>query len=188
MDIDTALLEAEERMTTTVDYFQRELRGVRTGRATTALLEYIKVDYYGSSTDLRELAAINVADATTLLVKPFDPGSKGEIVKAIESSGIGVRAVAEGNAVRVSVPAPSSDRRKQLAVQVKKLAEESKITIRNERRDANKAVDALATDKKAGVTEDMAKSAKEDIDDFTKKHTAKLDELADKKVAEIEEV
>ena len=73
-------------------------------------------------------------------------------------------------------------------VQVKKLAEESKITIRNERRDANKAVDALATDKKAGVTEDMAKSAKEDIDDFTKKHTAKLDELADKKVAEIEEV
>ena len=126
MDIDTALLEAEERMTTTVDYFQRELRGVRTGRATTALLEYVKVDYYGSSTDLRELAAINVADATTLLVKPFDPSSKGEIVKSIESAGIGVRAVAEGNAVRVSVPAPSSDRRKQLVTQVKKMAEESR--------------------------------------------------------------
>lgn len=188
MDIDTVLLEGEDRMNTCVDYFQRELRGVRTGRATTALLEYVKVEYYGSSTDLRELAGITVADATTLLVKPFDPSSKGEIVKAIESAGIGVRAVAEGNAVRVSVPAPSSDRRKQLVTQVKKMAEESKVIVRNERRDANKAVDALAADKKAGVTEDMAKGAKEDIDDFTKKHTAKLDELADKKVAEIEEV
>jgi ribosome recycling factor len=94
----------------------------------------------------------------------------------------------EGNQIRINVPAPSADRRKQLAVQVKKLAEESKITIRNERRDANKAIDGLEADKKAGVTEDMAKSAKEDVDAFTKKHTEKVDELAAKKVAEIEEV
>jgi ribosome recycling factor len=188
VDLDTILLECEERMEKSVDYLARELRGMRTGRANTAMLEYIKVDYYGSMTDLRELAAINVAEATQLLVKPFDPGAKSEIIKAIEKSGLGLNPMSEGNAIRINVPAPSADRRKQLAVQVKKLAEESKITIRNERRDANKAVDALATDKKAGVTEDMAKSAKEDIDDFTKKHTAKLDELADKKVAEIEEV
>ena len=188
MDLDTILLECEERMEKSVDYLARELRGMRTGRANTAMLEYIKVDYYGSMTDLRELAAINVAEATQLLVKPFDPGAKSEIIKAIEKSGQGLNPMSEGTAIRINVPAPSADRRKQLAVQVKKLAEESKITIRNERRDANKAVDALAADKKAGVTEDMAKSAKEDIDDFTKKHTAKLDELADKKVAEIEEV
>ena len=161
MDLDTILLECEERMEKSVDYLARELRGMRTGRANTAMLEYIKVDYYGSMTDLRELAAINVADATTLLVKPFDPSSKGEIVKSIESAGIGVRAVAEGNAVRVSVPAPSSDRRKQLVTQVKKMAEESKVVIRNERRDANKSIDALLADKKAGVTEDQAESAKE---------------------------
>jgi ribosome recycling factor len=188
VDLDTILLECEERMEKSVDYLARELRGMRTGRANTAMLEYIKVDYYGSMTDLRERAAINVAEATQLLVKPFDPGAKSEIIKAIEKSGLGLNPMSEGNAIRINVPAPSADRRKQLAVQVKKLAEESKITIRNERRDANKAVDALAADKKAGVTEDMAKSAKEDIDDFTKKHTAKLDELADKKVAEIEEV
>jgi len=188
VDLDTILLECEERMEKSVDYLARELRGMRTGRANTAMLEYIKVDYYGSMTDLRELAAINVAEATQLLVKPFDPGAKSEIIKAIEKSGLGLNPMSEGNAIRINVPAPSADRRKQLAVQVKKLAEESKIAIRNERRDANKAVDALAADKKAGVTEDMAKSAKEDIDDFTKKHTAKLDELADKKVAEIEEV
>lgn len=188
MDLDTILLECEERMEKSVDYLSRELRGMRTGRANTAMLEYVKVDYYGSLTDLRELAAINVAEATQLLVKPFDPGAKSEIVKAIEKSGLGLNPMTEGNQIRINVPAPSADRRKQLAVQVKKLAEESKITIRNERRDANKAIDALEADKKAGVTEDMAKSAKEDVDGFTKKHTEKVDELAEKKVAEIEEV
>jgi len=188
MDIDTVLLEAEDRMNTGVEYFQRELRGVRTGRATTALVEYVKVDYYGSSTDLRELAGITVADATTLMVKPFDPGSKSEIVKAIESAGIGVRAVAEGNAIRVSVPAPSADRRKQLATQVRKMSEDSKVVVRNERRDANKAVDALLADKKSGVTEDQAKRAKESIDELTKQFTTKLDDLAAKKIAEIEEI
>jgi ribosome recycling factor len=188
VDLDTILLECEERMEKSVDYLTRELRGMRTGRANTAMLEYVKVDYYGSLTDLRELAAINVAEATQLLVKPFDPGAKGEIVKAIEKSGLGLNPMTEGNQIRINVPAPSADRRKQLAVQVKKLAEESKITIRNERRDANKAIDGLEADKKAGVTEDMAKSAKEDVDAFTKKHTEKVDELAAKKGAEIEEV
>ena len=188
MDIDTTLLEAEDRMSTSVDYFQRELRGMRTGRATTALLEYVKVEYYGSSTDLRELAAINVADATTLLVKPFDPSSKTEIVKAIESAGIGVRAMAEGPAVRVSVPAPSSDRRKQLITQVKKASEDSKVVIRNERRDANTAIDAMLADKKAGVTEDQAEAAKESMDELTKKYTKKIDEFLEKKITEIEEV
>ena len=188
MDIDTVLLEAEERMNASVEYFQRELRGVRTGRATTALVEYVKVDYYGSSTDLRELAGISVADATTLVVKPFDPGSKGEIVRAIENAGIGVRAVAEGNAVRVSVPAPSADRRRQLGTQVKKMAEDSKVVVRNERRDANKSIDALLADKKAGVTEDQAERAKESIDELTKRFTARIEELAAKKIAEIEEV
>lgn len=188
MDLDTILLETDERMQKSSDYLQRELRGIRTGRASTALLEYIKVDYYGSHTDLRELAAISVSEATQLVVKPFDPGAKHDIVRAIETSGLGLNPMVEGQIIRINVPAPSADRRKQLVSQVKKLAEESKVAVRNERRDANKAVDALAADKKAGVTEDMAKSAKEDIDDFTKKHTAKLDELADKKVAEIEEV
>lgn len=188
MDIDTVLLEAEDKMTAGTEYFQRELRGVRTGRATTALVEHVKVDYYGSSTDLRELAGITVADATTLMVKPFDPGSKSEIVKAIESAGIGVRAVAEGNAIRVSVPAPSADRRKQLATQVRKMSEDSKVVVRNERRDANKAVDGLLADKKSGVTEDQAERAKESIDELTKQFTTKIDELAAKKIAEIEEI
>ena len=188
MDLDTTLLECEDRMEKSVDYLQRERRGMRTGRASTAMLEYVKVDYYGSATDLRELAAISVAEATQLLVKPFDPGAKNEIIKAIEKAGLGLNPQAEGNQIRINVPAPSSDRRKQLAAQVKKLAEESKVSIRNERRDANKAIDGLQADKSAGVTEDGAKRAKETVDEFTKKHTARVDELAEKKVAEIEEV
>ena len=188
MDLDTILLECEERMEKSVDYLTRELRGMRTGRANAAMLEYVKVDYYGSMTDLRELAAINVAEATQLLVKPFDPGAKGEIVKAIEKSGLGLNPMTEGNQIRINVPAPSSDRRKQLAVQVKKLAEESKITIRNERRDANKAIDAAVADKKNAIPEDAAKSAKEDIDELTKKFCDVLDTHATKKCTEIEEI
>ena len=188
MDLDTILLETEERMQRSSDYLSRELRGIRTGRASTALLEYIKVDYYGSHTDLRELAAISVAEATQLLVKPFDPGAKHDIIRAIETSGLGLNPMAEGNAIRINGPAPSSDRRKQLVSQVKKLAEESKVAVRNERRDANKAIDAAVADKKNAIPEDAAKSAKEEIDELTKKFCDGLDALAAKKCAEIEEI
>lgn len=188
MDLDTILLETEDRMQKSADYLQRELRGIRTGRASTALLEYIKVDYYGSHTDLRELAAISVSEATQLVVKPFDPGAKHDIVRAIETSGLGLNPMVEGQIIRINVPAPSADRRKQLAVQVKKLAEESKITIRNERRDANKAIDAAVADKKNAIPEDAAKSAKDDVDELTKKFCDVLDAHATKKCSEIEEI
>ncbi len=188
MDIDTVLLECEDRMNKSVEHFAKELRGMRTGRASTALLEYVKVDYYGSSTDLRELAAISVAEATQLVVKPFDPGSKQEIVKAIEKAGLGLNPMVEGSILRISVPPPSSERRKQLGAQVRKLAEDTKVAIRNERRDANKHIEQMLHDKKAGVTEDAAKSAKEEIDKLTQDHTHKVDDMATKKIAEVEEV
>ena len=188
MDLDTILLECEERMQKSADYLERELRGIRTGRASTALLEYIKVDYYGSHTDLRELAAITVAEATQLLVKPFYPGAKHDIVRAIETSGLGLNPMVEGSAIRINVPAPSADRRKQLVTQVKKLAEESKVAVRNERRDANKSIDAAVADKKNPIPEDSATSAKEEVDKLTKKYCDQLDATAAKKVTEIEEI
>lgn len=188
MDMDTVLLEAEEKMNKSLDYLQREFRGVRTGRASTALLEYLKVEYYGSSVDLREIAAISVPEPTQLLVKPFDPGAKSEIVKAIEKSGLGLNPQTEGSQIRIMVPTPSSDRRKQLSAQVRKMAEESRIAIRNERRDANKAIDSLKADAKAKVSEDAASSAKDYVDEITKKVSGKVDELTEKKVKEIEEI
>lgn len=188
LDLDGVELQCLERMEKSVEHLRKELRGLRTGRASTALLEFIKVDYYGSSTDLRELAAISVAEATQLLVKPFDPGSKSEIVKAIEKSGLGLNPQVEGGVIRINVPPPSADRRRQLATQVKKLAEDAKIAIRNERRDANKLIEKLAADKSAGVSEDEAKRAKTRIDDLTKSSTDSVDEMSSKKIAEIEEV
>jgi len=188
MDLDTIQLEADERMSNSIEYLQRELRGMRTGRASTALLEYVKVDYYGSMTDLRELAAISVAEATQLVVKPFDPGSKSTIAKAIETAGLGLNPQVEGNQIRINIPPPSSDRRKQLVTQVKKMAEDSKVAVRNERRDANKHIDTLAADKKKPLPEDQVTSAKEEIDELAKKHVARIDELSAKKIAEIEEV
>ena len=117
MDIDTVLLETEEKMTKSIEYLQREYRGVRTGRANTALLEYVKVEYYGSNVDLREIAGISVPEPTQLLIKPFDPGSKAEIIKAIERSGLGLNPQSEGSQIRIMLPPPSSERRKQLAMQ-----------------------------------------------------------------------
>ncbi|MDA1007933.1 MAG: ribosome recycling factor [Planctomycetota bacterium] len=188
MDVDTALLECEDHMDKAVEYFTRELRGLRTGRATTALLEFVKVEYYGSETNLRELAAISVPEPTQLLVKPFDPSAKNDIIKGIEKAGLGLNPMAEGSQIRINVPSPSSDRRRQLVAQVKKMAEESRITIRNARRDGNKAIDHIAADPKTKLSDDVKDNAKESIDEFTKSHVAKIDAIAEKKSAEIEEV
>ena len=121
-------------------------------------------------------------------MKPFDPGAKHDIVRAIETAGLGLNPMVEGAIIRINVPAPSADRRKQLVSQVRKLAEDSKVAVRNERRDANKAIDAAVADKKNAIPEDAAKSAKEEIDELTKKCCDGLDAIAAKKCAEIEEI
>ena len=185
METAAVLKDCDQQMDKSVEYLRKELHGIRTGRANTGLVEYVKVDYYGSPTDLRDLAAISVAEATQLVIKPFDPGSKNDIIKAVETAELGLNPMSEGDAIRINIPAPSADRRKQLVMQVKKLGEESKVAIRNERRDANKKVDQL---KSGTISEDDAKSTKEDIDELTKKHTDQVDKITNGKVQEIEEV
>ncbi|MCW5769799.1 MAG: ribosome recycling factor, partial [Phycisphaeraceae bacterium] len=103
-DPDTILLEAEETMTKAVDYLKHELRGIRTGRATPALVEYLKVDYYGSPTDLKALASITTPEPTQILIKPFDVGAVSDIKRAIETSGIGMNPIVESKQIRISVP------------------------------------------------------------------------------------
>ena len=180
--------DCSNKMNKTIEYYERELKGVRTGRATTALIEYVKVDYYGSSTDLRDIAAVSVGDATQLVVKPYDPGSKNDIIKALESAELGLKPQADGDAIRISIPAPSSERRQQLAIQVKKMGEESKIAIRNERRDAMKLIDSQVKDKSNDESEDDGKQGKEDVESMTKKHTAKIDLLCKAKVEDIQSI
>ena len=188
MSIDTITRECMTRMDKTVEYFDRELRGIRTGRATTALIDHLKVAYYGSPTDLRELAAVSVPEPTKLLVKPFDPTIKNDIVKTIETAALGLNPQVDGDAIRINVPAPSAERRQQLVGQVKKMAEEARVAIRNERRDAIKHIDQLVKDKTNHVSEDQGKDSKAEIDELTKKHTKTIDEHVTKKVTEVETI
>lgn len=186
--LDSITRHCRERMDRSVEYFDQELRGIRTGRATTALIDYIKVVYYGNPTDLRELAAISVPEPTRLLVKPFDPTSKTDIVKAIETADLGLNPQVDGETIRISVPPPSAERRQQLVGQVRKMAEEARVAIRNERRDAIKHIDALVKDKESHVSEDQGRDTRSTIDELTKKHTKTIDDHTAKKTEEVETV
>jgi len=185
MDLDTILLEAEDHMDKAVAHLQGELRGVRTGRASPALVEFVKVDYYGSMSDLRAIANVSVPEPTQLLIKPYDASAMQSIIKAIQSAGLGLNPMSEGKQIRISIPPLSGERRQQLANSVKAMAEQAKVAIRNIRRDANKHIDQLEKDKASGVTEDMAKSAKEDVTEYTKKHEAKIEEMVEAKRKEV---
>jgi ribosome recycling factor len=180
--------ECEAKMDKSVSYLDSELRGIRTGRATTALVDHVKVEYYGSPTDLKSLAAISVPEATKLVVKPFDPQVKGEICSALEKADLGLNPQIDGDAIYMNVPSPSAERRKQLVNQIKKMAEESRVAVRNERRDAIKQIDAMAKDSDSGVSEDDAKRAKDEIEAATKRHTKTIDDTLASKSAEIEQI
>jgi len=188
MDLDEIQLTAEEAMEKAVEYLRSELRGVRTGRAATGLVEFIKVDYYGSATDLRQLAMITVPEPTQLLIKPFDASSVQLIIKAIAGAGLGLNPVAEGKQIRLNLPSLSGDRRQQLISSVKQMSEQSKVSIRNARRDANKQVDQAGKDKTQSLSEDDVEQVKGEIQDLLKKYEKKVDELIDAKVKEVQEV
>jgi len=185
MDVDEILLECEDKMDKAVEYLKGELRGIRTGRASPALVEYVKVDYYGSPTDLRQLAQVSVPEPTQLLIKPYDASAVQEIIKGIQSAGLGLNPSAEGKAVRVSMPPLSTERRQQLANSVHKMGEQAKVSIRNIRRDANKHIDQAQKDKSTELTEDEAKSAKDEVQEQTRKHEAAIDEMVEHKTHEI---
>ncbi len=185
MPTDDILLECEERMDKVAEYFHKEVRGIRTGRASPALVEYIKVDYYGTPTELRQLASIAVPQPDLIIIKPFDPGSVKEIDKALQTSGLGITPNVDGKIIRLPLPALSTERRQQLAGQLKKLAEEARVAIRNVRRDANKAADKEQKD--SALTEDQAEKCKEDIQALTDQYTAKVDEILAEKDKEVME-
>lgn len=182
-DPDTILLSAEESMEKAVDYLKQELRGVRTGRASPALVEFLKVEAYGSFTDLKALAGISVPEPTQLLIKPFDGSIISAIKSAIEKSGLGINPMVEGKQIRLQLPAMSQERRQKDAARVKKMGEEAKIVIRNARRDANKHADALKA--ASTVPEDDVKTLKEEIQALLEKYEGEVDKRVDEKSKEI---
>jgi ribosome recycling factor len=186
MPTDEILFSAEEVMSNGTDYLKNELRGIRTGRASTALVEHIKVDYFGTKTDLRQLAQLSTPEANLIVIKPFDVSAIKEIDRAIQASELGITPMSDGRIIRLTIPALSGERRKQLAQKVKQLGEQAKLVVRNARRDANKKVDG--EEKDGLLPEDDAKKAKEQIQDLTKDYEKKVDDLLEAKIKEIEAV
>jgi ribosome recycling factor len=186
MSIEEIVLEAEERMDKTITLLSDQLRGVRTGRANVGLVDSIRVEYYGSPTPLKQLANLSTPEPQQILIRPFDPTVIGDLVKAIQASNLGLTPSSDNKVVRLNVPPLSVEQRKKLDGRVKELAEEARIAIRNIRRDANKQADHEQAEKI--LTEDELDRCKDEIQGLTKRFEGKVNDLAEKKSAEILEV
>ncbi len=186
MPLDDIMFDCEEHMEKALEHLKHELRGIRTGRASPALVENIKVEYYGTMTDLRAIAAIMIPEATQILIKPFTPQDIKPIERAINEANIGLTPHSDGKQIRLTLPPLSQERRLQLVGQCKQYAEQAKVSVRGARRDANKIVD---TEEKGGViTEDDATKGKEQTQELTKQYEQKVDDLIEHKKQEILQV
>jgi ribosome recycling factor len=179
----TVIKDLEARMQAAVDLLSREFSGVRTGRASTALLDAVRVEAYGTMTPLNQMASVSVPDPKTLVIQPWDTSQISAIEKAILKSDLGITPGSDGKVVRLTMPTLTEERRKQLAKTVGKLAEEARVAIRNIRRDANDHLKVLAKDKK--VSQDEERRGHDQIQKSTDRFVAKIDELTKKKEQEI---
>jgi ribosome recycling factor len=186
MPLDDILLDAEESMEKAVEHLRHDLRAIRTGRATPALVENIKVEYYGTPTELRAIASISIPEATQILIRPFSPGDLKWIEKAINDSKLTLTPHSDGKQLRLVLPPMSQETRLKMVGQVKGMAEDVKIRIRNARRDANKLIDT--EQKGGGMTEDEADAGKEQVQTLTKQYEAKVDDVIEHKRKEVMEV
>lgn len=175
--------DIDVRMNGAVEALTREFASVRTGRASTGLLETVRVDYYGTPTPVTQMASVSVPDARTLLIQPWEAGQLGAIEKAIMKSDLGLTPVNDGKVIRLTLPPLTEERRKQLAKTVHKMAEETRVVIRNIRREANDALKVMGRDRK--VSEDEERRGHEQIQKTTDRYIAKVDELLKKKEQEI---
>ena len=185
MTSEEILFDAEERMEKAVQVYRDELRGLRTGRATPALVEHIRVEYYGSPTPLKQMAQINTPDPQQILIRPFDQSALKEIEKAIRSSDLGMAPNNDGKMIRLTVPPMSGEQRQKMVARIKKSGEDAKVACRNIRRDANKHFEKAEKDKE--MTEDERDKGKEDVQTLLKTYEDKVTELADKKTKEVME-
>jgi ribosome recycling factor len=185
MNTQEILTGAEERMEKAVSIYREELRGLRTGRATPALVDSLRVEYYGSPTPLKQLAAISTPDPQSIVIRPFDQNSLKDIEKAIRSSDLGLSPNSDGKMVRLQVPTMSGEQRTKLVTRVKKSGEDAKVSCRNIRRDGNKQFDQA--EKAKEMTEDERDKGKAEMQSLLKKVEERISEMADKKTKEIME-
>ncbi len=174
---------AESKMGKSIESFKSELQKVRTGRAHPGLLDQVHVDYYGSMVPISQVANVTLLDARTISVQPWEKGMGAKIEKAIRESDLGLNPAAQGDLLRVPMPALTEERRKDLTKVVRNAGEDAKIAVRNLRRDANEHLKKLLKDKLA--TEDEERRAQEDVQKLTDRVIAEIDRLVHAKEAEI---
>ena len=177
------LKDLETRMQAATDALTREFASVRTGRANASLLDGVRVEAYGNLTPINQLATVSVPDARTIMIQPWDASQMKEIEKGIAKSDLGLSPSNDGKVIRLTVPTLTEERRKQLAKQIGKFAEDARVAIRNARREANDKLKVLAKDKK--VSEDEERRGHDQIQKTTDRFTSKIDELAKKKEQEV---
>src|SRR5229473_6064601 len=175
---------ARQEMDGAVNAFRHELSRVRTGRASTGLLEGLQVNYYGAKTPLRQLAGLAAPEPRLLVVTPYDRGAMGEIEKAIRTSDLGLNPINDGKIIRVPIPELNEERRRDLVKHVRKLAEEFLVSVRNHRRDAN---DMLKQEDKQ-ITDDGLRAGEAKVQQLTTDHIERVDKVLAAKEAEIMEV
>ena len=186
MEKDEIMLDAEDRMEKAFAALERDFAKLRTGRASTALVDGIKVDYYGTPTLISQMASVAVPDSRTVTIQPWDKGAFALVEKAILKSDLGLTPMNDGKIIRVSIPVLTEERRKELVKVSRKYTEEGKIAVRNVRRDANESLKKL--EKAKSITEDALKKAGEDVQKLTDKFVAKCDERCQAKEKEIMEI
>lgn len=179
----TVLKNAEERMNRRIDHLNNEYSAIRAGRANPAVLDKVTVDYYGAPTPINQLAAVSVTEARTLMIQPWDVSVLTPIERAIQMSDVGINPQNDGKALRMVFPPLTEERRKELVKDVKELAEEAKVGIRNVRRDAVDEFKAMK--KNSEITEDDLKQAEKKTQDLTDKFVKEIDAIAEKKQKEI---
>ncbi len=184
--IDEILTDIEGGMDKAIEAFKRDLGKVRTGRANLAMLDNVKVDYYGTPTPIAQVASVNIADARLLTIKPWEKNLLPEIEKAIRKSDLGLNPVTDSDLIRLPIPALTEERRKDLVKVIKKITEEAKVKVRGVRRDANDRVKSLEKSKE--ISEDESKSAQKDIQGVTDKFIKKVDEISANKEKETLEI
>lgn len=175
--------DAESRMEKAVEILQEQLKAFRSGRASPALVENIKVDYYGTPTVLKTIATVSAPQVDMLVIKPFDPASVRDIEKAIKMSDLSIAPIVDGKFIRLNIPSLSEERRKQLVAQARQTGEQTKVSIRNMRREANKQLEKQQKDKL--ITEDDLQHGRKQVDDITRQCADKVDEIVRNKSDEI---
>jgi ribosome recycling factor len=184
--VDELIQDASRRMDKSIEAARHEFNTVRTGRASTALLDRIQIDYYGQQTPLKQLATVNVPEPRLLTVQPFDPSSLKSIERAIQESDLGLTPSNDGKIIRLPIPQLTEERRKELVRVVRHMAEEGRVAVRNIRRDVMSDLKELAHDGEIG--DDDERRAEERVQKLTDEHVKKIDELLKGKEAEIMEV